>query len=67
MQALAVKCRWCNSEQTLSVKPEDLRKWQNGELIQRAMPYLKPYEREILISGTCEGCYKKLFGDDEDE
>jgi len=49
------------------VKPEDLRKWQNGELIQRAMPYLKPYEREILISGTCEGCYKKLFGDDEDE
>ena len=34
-------------------------KWANGALIQRVMPELTADQREILISGTCPGCWEK--------
>ena len=61
---IAVQCTSsCNKVFTLMVVPADLSKWQNGELIQNAMPYLTPDERELLISGTCGDCWKKMFGE----
>ena len=33
----------------------------SGELIQDALPYLSASEREMLISGTCDDCWQKMF------
>ena len=51
-------------ELELDVTQEQIDRWQNGELIQNAMPHLSIDEREFLISGmlshewdayTCDG------------
>lgn len=36
----------------LPVTEEQLRRWQDGELIQRVMPNLNVDEREFIISGS---------------
>lgn len=46
---------------TLNVTPDQIARWQNGELIQRVMPHLTDDEREFLISGTLPGEWDKLF------
>ena len=33
--------------------------WENGELIQRALPDLTPAEREIIITGLSDEDFKK--------
>jgi hypothetical protein len=47
------------------VDPADLQKWQNGELVQVAFPYLTPAEREFIISGVLPGEWDTLFSDEE--
>tara|TARA_Y100000296_G_scaffold73682_1_gene91423 strand:- start:308 stop:457 length:150 start_codon:yes stop_codon:yes gene_type:complete len=49
----------------MQVQAEDYEAWENGELIQNAMPYLSADEREVLISGMCGPCFDNLFGDEE--
>jgi hypothetical protein len=34
--------------------PEQLARWQQGELIQNVMPHLSAADREFLISGTSD-------------
>jgi hypothetical protein len=48
-------------EMELPVTLEQLEKWQNGELIQRAMPHLTPDQREFLITGMLPGEFEKIF------
>lgn len=55
-------CSMCDAITTVYAKPEDVWRWEDGTLIQDAMPYLKPSEREVLISGLCYECQKKIFG-----
>ena len=50
-------CPFCGKKQIVTVKSEDYDKWENGELIQRAFPYLTPNERETLITGICDNCF----------
>lgn len=53
---------------TLNLNPEDLRKWQQGDvLIQDAMPYLTPGEREFLITGYTEEDWDEIFSGGEDD
>ena len=61
-------CRQCGTTVQISVIGPDYDRWKSGELIQDAMPYLSPDEREILISGTCGPCFDRMFceGDDEE-
>jgi hypothetical protein len=52
-------------EHTLEVpaNPDDLRRWERGELlIQEAMPYLAPHEREYLMSGITQEEWLACFG-----
>jgi hypothetical protein len=56
-----VECQLCGKDYEVRVYPEDVRDWENGKLIQDAMPYLKPAERELIISRTCEECWDELF------
>ncbi len=35
----------------IKVTPEQLQAWENGMLIQNAMPFLTPDEREFIMTG----------------
>lgn len=61
-QTLSAQCRICGEVHELKVYIEDFARWRNGEVIQNAMPYLTPGERELLISGTCDKCFHQMFG-----
>ena len=45
----------------MAVNVDDYTSWENGELIQNAMPYLTADEREVLISGICGPCFGGLY------
>lgn len=47
----------------LDVTPEQLSDWQNGTLIQDAMPQLTPEEREFLITGFLPQEQDDIFTD----
>jgi hypothetical protein len=64
-EGLYVPCRCCGASYFVCAKADDVERWQNGELIQDAMPYLNKADRELLISGTCGGCWIDLFGEPE--
>ena len=63
MMEMNVACNVCNDSVTLTVNPVDVIQWQQGELIQDAMPYLDADERELLISNTCAVCFEEMFGE----
>ena len=55
-------CPICGQEHAVEVNIVNFQKWQEGELIQNAMPELSVTEREQLISGLCPSCQFKIFG-----
>ena len=57
-----VRCRLCGESHFLSVPTTQFRAWKQGQLIQNAIPLLDRTQRELLISGTCDPCWKKMFG-----
>ena len=65
---MAIKCVRCREVYTIyAIKTEDYQRWVNGEgYIQDLMPYLESWEREMLISATCDKCWQEMFGDDAD-
>ena len=53
---------------TMMLDPADLAKWERNEaLIQNALPYLTPVEREFLISGVMPGEWDLLWGTGEED
>ena len=64
---IRIFCTYCKTEHKILVNISDLKKWQNGMLIQRAMPYLSPSEREMLISQTCNVCWQEMFKEENEE
>jgi len=63
---IQAQCIRCKDTHVLMVNKNDLKRWESGALIQDAMPYLTPDERELLISGICGTCFEQLFGEEED-
>jgi hypothetical protein len=45
----------------LPISEEQYRRWQQGELIQNAMPNLDLDQREFVISGLAPGEFEKVF------
>lgn len=65
---LEVPCKHCGILYTILADREDVTAWLSGSgYIQDVLGYLSPAERELLISGTCDNCWKNMFGDDLDE
>lgn len=62
MAVVKVRCRLCKVEHTVICDGAALRRWQQGELIQRAFPEMDSGTRELLISRTCETCWDRMFG-----
>lgn len=54
-------CPFCGAEHSVEVDLAQFEDWQNGELIQKAMPDLTPTEREQLISRMCPKCQAEVF------
>ena len=63
---IQIICPFCGKVNEITVPTDDFIDWQCGELIQNAMPYLTPENREFLISGMCRECQDKIFGGDEE-
>ena len=60
---IEIICPFCGAEHSVEVDSAQFEAWQNGELIQRAMPDLAPTEREQLISRMCPKCQAEVFGE----
>lgn len=54
-------CPYCGKVQTVEVPEKDYLEWKRGKLLHKAMPTLKPEERETLLSGICSDCWDELF------
>jgi hypothetical protein len=50
----------------IGVTQDQLDAWNNGELIQNAMPDLSPDEREFLMTGVTSEEWDEMFLEDED-
>lgn len=59
-------CPKCGAIGGVKVYPKDIQRWRSGTFIQVAFPYLKPEDRERLLTGYCSRCWNDLFPDDED-
>ena len=60
---VSIICPFCSEDHAVEVDLAKFEAWQNGELIQNAMPDLTPTEREQLTSGLCPKCQVKAFGE----
>jgi len=50
----------------IPVTPEQLRSWEEGVAIQRAMPNLSGEDREFIMSGITPEEWTEHFGDEEE-
>ena len=46
----------------LPITNDELERWQNGELIQNAMPQLNDEQREFLMTGITPSEWGQTFG-----
>lgn len=60
-----VGCKKCLKLHEIKVNEGDFYRWLAGSLIQNAMPYLTPDERELLITGICGKCFDEIFPEEE--
>lgn len=51
---------------SITVKFSDANRWVNGDMIQNCFPYLDSEQREILMTGYDDICWKEMFGDSEE-
>nr|DAU63132.1 MAG TPA: PROTEIN/RNA Complex ribosomal subunit, ribonucleoprotein, ribosomal [Caudoviricetes sp.] len=58
---IKINCPFCNRESFVIASEIGFDNWQNGKLIQNALPDLAPTERETLISGLCSFCQDTIF------
>ena len=65
MIEVGIVCPCCGKEHFVVVDEEEFMAWENGELIQNAMPSLSATEREQLISHICPKCQASIFGEEE--
>ena len=67
MKYVDTKCPICGKVSTIEMTDEQFEQYKNGdELIQNIFPEWNSGLREMLITGTCPKCWKKLFEFNED-
>lgn len=60
--SISTTCSYCHKKHIVNVEEQDYRDWTyKKRLAQECFPYLSSAERELLISGTCEECWNKMF------
>lgn len=51
----------------LDITEAQFEAWQNGALIQDAMPQLSVSDREFLINGVTDEEWRKTFGEEDED
>ena len=61
------ECPMCGKSGTVTVPEAEIEAWKDGHgpLIQHAMPSLSAADREMLLSGTHDECWQKMFAGEE--
>ncbi len=59
-KAMNIQCMMCRERIVITVPSEGYRAWQEGALIQDAMPDTPVGVRELLISKVCSPCFDSL-------
>ena len=65
-----VKCHHCGKDFMIEAYSEDVTEFYynpNRRNIQDIFPYLSAEVRELLISGTCDECWNKMFSFDGED
>ena len=72
--AKTIACVHCSKSFIIEVDELHYKRWCDGlGFIQDALPELESWERELLLSATCDECWKEMFpplpptDEDEDE
>lgn len=60
------RCPFCGKGYEFEAPLEGVFDWQAGVLVQEAFPTLSATKREHFVSGLCEDCQKKIFGEGVD-
>jgi hypothetical protein len=60
------KSPWSKKINTMeiNVTQDQINSWEDGELIQNAMPELEPAEREFIVNGITPDDWFDIFVDD---
>lgn len=61
------KCPFCKRRTSIRISAQGYEKWIKGESVQKAFPRLDSTDRELLISGICPPCQKKVFSECEED
>ena len=57
-----VDCKHCVNTYSVELDVEGYERWSQGlGFIEDELPDIEAWERELLISGTCDECWKKFF------
>lgn len=63
---MEIQCKHCMKSYDIEATAEQIQAWEQGAFIQDVMPNIPAWKRELLISRTCDYCWKKMFPDDDD-
>jgi len=58
-----IECEHCKKSYSFEVRENGFEAWENGEYIQDALYDIEDWQRELLMSSTCNDCFDKVFGD----
>lgn len=50
----------------MPVNEEDMKRYENGALVQDAFPYLSPGQREFIMTGATPEEWNEVFEDEDD-
>lgn len=65
MSVYTIKCVYCQLEHIVLANKSDVFEWLAGtKYIQEALPYLSASDRELMISNTCDTCWKAMYGEE---
>lgn len=64
---ITVVCDRCNRKFEIPATEEQLADWRSGTVIQKAMPEVDAFQRELLISGICGDCFDDIFSTNNKE
>ena len=68
LESYNVTCEICGQEHNILADKNDMDAWLSGDkYIQEALSYLSAAERELLISRTCDICWKHLYNEVDEE
>lgn len=60
---LTKTCPFCGKTTRIEVDETAFANWQNGMLIQDALPMTTATEREVIKTGMCVACQNMIFGE----